>query len=149
MLSVGAYAPRLRIRVNPITPRPLFGGDHEQAPTQLFSHQGIRRSADGRRLFKAKGWSFPNVDGKLLEKDAAAQRAERAEYDDAEHRFGSVKQTFLAAQSARHRTFASALGAAEATFKNDPAVLSELQQFRRTITRRTPATPKPADQKAA
>jgi hypothetical protein len=94
------------------------------------------------KLYKAKGWSFSNVDGKQLAQDAISQRGERAEYDALTSKYLHLRETFGQNQEARYNLFASALATARGAFRNDKAVMKELDRFKRSVTRKNQKEPK-------
>jgi hypothetical protein len=88
------------------------------------------------RLFQAKGWAFTGVDVERLATDVDAQRAERAEHDTLQSQYVSVHETFGVSQEARYERFLAALNAARAVFRNDKAVMAELERFKRHAGRK-------------
>ena len=93
------------------------------------------------KLFKSKGWSFSNIDGQQLVTDAVTQREERAEHDALESKYFHVHETFGIAQEARYQHFSAALNAARGAFRNDKAIMAELDRYKRSATRRTTKEP--------
>ena len=92
-------------------------------------------------LILAKGWELTGVDLDQLETDIEAQRAERIEHDAAQSGFLALHERFAQAQDARYQRFATALAVARSVFRNDKAVLAELERFKRVAKRakKTPA----------
>lgn len=84
-------------------------------------------------LFKSKGWSFSNIDSKQLAADAITQRSERTDHDATESTWLNVHEKFGLAQEERYRLFSSALNAARGAFRNDKAVMKELNKFNRSM----------------
>ena len=87
------------------------------------------------RLFQSKGWEFSGVDTAALFENAEAQREERAEHDRVRSEFAALHETFGLAQFARYTLFVTALRTARAVFRNDKAVMAELDRFRRSSVR--------------
>lgn len=87
------------------------------------------------KLFKDKGWSFSNIDGKQLAKDAVEQRTERAAHDAILSQYTNVHETFGVDQEQRHERFRAALTAARGAFASDKAVMAELDRFKRSVVR--------------
>ena len=84
-------------------------------------------------LFKEKKWTFSGVDGKAIEKDAVAQRDERGKHDAMESQYVKMHEEFGMAQDSRYQRFAAALNAARGAFRNDKAVVKELDRFKRSV----------------
>ena len=91
-------------------------------------------------LVMSENWSVPGIDSGQLAQDAIDQRKQRSEHDAAAAQFAKLHETFGMAQEARHDRFAAALNALRGAFRNDKAVLAQLDRFRRT----TRPTSKPA-----
>ena len=89
------------------------------------------------QLATTEGWTFPGVDVAQIATDGADQRNERLQHDAAESQFDKLHETFGLAQQARYNRFAAALNAARGAFRNNKAVLAQLDHFRRSV-RRTP-----------
>ena len=83
------------------------------------------------RLFLAKCWVFTGVDVARLTADVDAQRAERAEHDTLQSQYLALHERFGVNQEARYERFLAALNAARAVFRNDKAVMAELERFKR------------------
>ena len=88
------------------------------------------------RLFQAKGWAFTGVDVDQLATDVDAQRTERSEHDTLQSQYASAHETFGVNQEARYERFLAALNAARAVFRNDKAVMAELERFKRSTSGR-------------
>lgn len=86
-------------------------------------------------LYMGKKWQFSGVDLVQLEKDAGEQRAARKEFDSLEAQYLGAREKFGIGQEARHERFSAALNAARGAFKNDRAVLAELEPFKRSSKR--------------
>jgi len=84
------------------------------------------------RLFLLKCWAFTGVDVDQLVADVDAQRAERAEHDALQSEYLALHETFGVNQEARYERFLAALNAARAVFRNDKAVMAELERFKRS-----------------
>ncbi|MCK9460344.1 MAG: hypothetical protein M0R80_11965 [Proteobacteria bacterium] len=82
-------------------------------------------------LIQAKGWELSGVDLAQLETDVEAQRTERIEHDAAQSGFLALHERFAQAQDARYQRYATALAVARSVFRNDKAVLVELERFKR------------------
>lgn len=89
------------------------------------------------QLAKEHKWSFSGVDFKQLEKDSVEQRAERTDHDALEGKWNHVHETFGLSQETRHARFSAALDAARGAFKNDKAVMAQLNKFKRSAGRRS------------
>lgn len=87
------------------------------------------------QLAASAGWNFTGVDFAQLAKDATEQRTERAQHDAEQLAFSHTRETFGIAQEARHRRFSAALNAARGAFRNDKAVLAQLNRFKRSMRR--------------
>jgi len=95
------------------------------------------------QLAKAENWSFSGVNAAAIEQDSIDQRNERAAHDAAEGEFDKLHETFGLAQQARHERFSAALNAARGAFRNDKAVIAQLDRFRRRASHPSkPATAK-------
>ncbi len=93
-------------------------------------------------LVKSENWSMSSVDCAQLAQDAVQQRQERLQHDSAEVQFAKLHETFGLAQEARHERFSAALNALRGAFRNDKAVVAQLDRFRRsTRPANKPATP--------
>ena len=84
-------------------------------------------------LIQTRGWELSGVDLDQLETDVDAQRAERVEHDTAQGEFLALHERFAQAQDARYQRYASALAVARSVFRNDAAVLAELERFKRAF----------------
>jgi hypothetical protein len=84
------------------------------------------------QLAKAENWYFSGIDIEKIADDAVAQRSERAHHDAIEAQFHKLHETFGLAQQARHQRFSAALNAARGAFRNNKAMLAQLEQFRHT-----------------
>jgi len=91
-------------------------------------------------LILAKGWELTGVDLDQLEVDVEAQRAERVELDKAQGEYRAQRERFATAQDARYQRYASALAVIRSAFRNDEAVLAELERFKR-VSKRTRKAP--------
>ncbi len=91
------------------------------------------------QLAKAENWNFPGVDAATIAQDSIDQRSERARLDAAESQFYRLHETFGLAQQARHERFSAALNAARGAFRNNKAVVAQLDRFRRSGGRRSKA----------
>jgi hypothetical protein len=91
-------------------------------------------------LILAKGWNLTGVDLGQLETDVEAQRAERIELDKAQGEYLALRERFAQAQDARYQRYASALAVIRSAFRNDKAVLAELERFKRVAkgSKKTP-----------
>ena len=87
------------------------------------------------QLAKTENWSFSGINAATIAQDAIDQRNERAAHDAAEGQFDKLHETFGLAQQARHERFSAALNAARGAFRNDKAVLAQLERFRRRVSR--------------
>ena len=95
------------------------------------------------QLAKTENWSFSGIDIAAIAQDSIDQRNERAAHDAAEGQFNKLHETFGLAQQARHERFAAALNAARGAFRNNKAVIAELERFRRSASHPSkPATAK-------
>ena len=92
------------------------------------------------RLFLAKGWEFTGVAMEQLTADVEAQRAERAEHETLQGQYVALHETFGVNQEARYERFLAALNAARAVFRNDKAVMAELERFKRHAGRKRKAS---------
>jgi len=92
-------------------------------------------------LFQAKGWEFPGDAIAQLVADAEAQRTERAAHETARTQFIALHETFGLAQLARFRRFVALLKAARGMFRDDKAVIAELDRFGRSNSGRPRKTP--------
>jgi hypothetical protein len=93
------------------------------------------------QLATTEKWSFSGVDIATIVGDAVDQRAERAQHDAAEGQFYKLHETFGLAQQTRYQRFAAALNAARGAFRNDKAVVAQLDRFRRSVRLRKCAQP--------
>ena len=82
-------------------------------------------------LLLAKGWSFPGAPTEQLAADAEAQLAERTAYEGLMGQFLAARETFGLNQEARYERFMAAIHAARGAFRNDKAVMAELDRFKR------------------
>lgn len=98
------------------------------------------------QLAKTENWSFSNVDLVQLTQDATDQRNERAQYEAVEAQYNKEHEIFGLAQEARYERFATALNAARGAFRNNKAVMAQLNRFNRSA-RRAAKTPAPANTK--
>ena len=89
------------------------------------------------QLAKTENWSFSGINAAAIEQDAIDQRNERAAHDAAEGQFDKLHQTFGLAQQARHERFSAALNAVRGAFRNDKAVIAQLERFRRCVSHRS------------
>lgn len=96
------------------------------------------------QLANVENWSFSGIDTSQIIADAAEQRTERAQHDATESQFNKLHETFGLAQLARYERFSAALNAARGAFRNDKAVVAQLDRFRRSAHR----APKPAATKS-
>jgi len=87
-------------------------------------------------LFLTKGWTLTGVDLDQLETDVEAQRAERVELDKAKGELMARFALFCQAQDARYQRYSNALAVARSVFRNDPAVMAELERFKRLTASR-------------
>lgn len=91
------------------------------------------------RLVDSSKWSFPGVDLATLQKDVADQREERAQLAGAKAALALQETTFARNQHARYNRFSAVLNAARGVFRNDAAIIAQLDQFkRRASTKSTP-----------
>jgi hypothetical protein len=97
------------------------------------------------RMLDDKGLEFPGVPAGQLALDAEAQRGERAEHDAARRSFLALHETFGLAQLARYQRFMAVLEAMRGIFRDDKAMMAELDEFNRA----TPRSRKPSDEQAA
>jgi hypothetical protein len=86
-------------------------------------------------LILAKGWELTGVDLDQLETDVEAQRGERVELEKAKGELLAQRERFRQAQDARYRRYAAALAVARSAFRDDAAVLAELDRFKNTSRR--------------
>ena len=91
-------------------------------------------------LILAKGWELTGVDLDQLETDVEAQRAERVELDKAQGELLALRERFCQAQDARYQRYATALAVIRSAFRNDKAVMAELDRFKR-VAKRTKKAP--------
>ena len=89
------------------------------------------------QLATSSQWVFTGVDFEQLQRDAVAQRTERAAFDAAELDYSRVREEFGSAQESRYLRFADALNAARGAFRRDKALLAQLERFRRSSKRAT------------
>jgi hypothetical protein len=82
-------------------------------------------------LLLAKGWSFPGATTEQLAADAEAQLAERTAHEALMGQFLAQRETFGLNQEARYERFMAAINAARGAFRNDKAVMAELDRFKR------------------
>ena len=82
------------------------------------------------------GWQFPGISLKSLQAAVKAQRSERLSHDAQELSYYQAHENFGLAQAQRHALFSSALHAARGLFRNDKAVLAQLDRFTRNTGRR-------------
>lgn len=75
-------------------------------------------------------WEFPGVSVRDLQEAVKAQRAERAKHDALELKFFDVHEKFGLEQAARYQLYAAALHAARGLFRNNKAVLAQLERFK-------------------
>ena len=97
------------------------------------------------QLLIIKGWSFPGSSTEQLAADAEAQRAERAEHDALMSQFLALHETFGLSQLARYQRFMAVLEAMRGIFREDKAVMAELDEF----SRATPRSRKVSEEEAA
>jgi hypothetical protein len=97
------------------------------------------------RMLMDKGLSFPCVSAEQLAADAEAQRVERAEHDAKRREYLALHETFGLAQLARYQRFMAVLEAMRGIFRDDKAVMAELDEF----TRATPRSRKVSEEEAA
>jgi hypothetical protein len=91
-------------------------------------------------LMTANGWSFPNASAEELRADLEAQRGERSSLDLAKANWSKLEAEFLLNQQERFKRFSSVLHAARGAFRDDPAVMAQLEQFKRKSQTRTRPT---------
>jgi len=95
------------------------------------------------QLAMTENWSFSGIETATIAQDAIDQRNERTAHDAAEGLFDKLHETFGLAQQARHERFSAALNAARGAFRNNKAVIAQLERFRRCVSHRSkPATAK-------
>ena len=95
------------------------------------------------QLAKTENWSFSGIETAAIAQDAIDQRNERTAHDAAEGQFDKLHEAFGLAQQARHARFSAALNAARGAFRNDKAVIAQLEHFRRRVSHPSkPATAK-------
>ena len=87
------------------------------------------------RLFQSKGWEFSGVDTEALIAGAEAQREERAEHDTLRSEYVALHETFGLAQLARYQRFMAVLEAMRGIFRDDKAMMAELDEFNRAPSR--------------
>jgi len=97
------------------------------------------------RMLADKGLTFPGVSAGQLAADAEAQREERAEHDAARRSYLALHETFGLAQLARYQRFMAVLEAMRGIFREDKAVMAELDEF----SRATPRSRKVSEEEAA
>ena len=100
-------------------------------PSKLFDDK-----LDGlARLLDSKGLEFPGVSAGQLAADAEAQREERAEHDAKRREYLALHETFGLAQRARYRRFMAVLKAMRGIFRDDKAMMAELDELTVTVAR--------------
>jgi hypothetical protein len=87
------------------------------------------------RMLADKGLTFPCVSAEQLAADSDAQREERAEHDAARRSYLALHETFGLAQLARYQRFMAVLEAMRGIFREDKAVMAELDEFSRAPSR--------------
>ncbi len=95
------------------------------------------------RLVASSNWSFPGVDLAQLEADVREQREERAALAAVRAETARKEADFAQRQHARFNRFAAVLNAARGAFRQDPAVLAQLDQFKRRAISRASLRPTP------
>jgi hypothetical protein len=100
--------------------------------------------ADFARLCQAKGWTFPDDVIAQLIADAEAQVAESAAHEAARIEFVALHETFGLAQFARYKRFVALVQAVRGMYRDDKAVMAELEQFSSRSKRRKKARPEEA-----
>jgi hypothetical protein len=87
-------------------------------------------------LYERYEWAFSGVDLATLREDARRQRAERLAHDAAEADWLKTNREFGMRTEARHQRYSAALDAPRGAFKNDKAVMAQLDKFKRARVRR-------------
>jgi hypothetical protein len=110
-------------------------------PPRIFD----RKISGLARLIDSKGLEFPGVPAGQLAADAEAQRTERAEYDATRMEYLALHETFGLAQRARYQRFMAVLEAMRGIFRDDKAMMAELDEFSRDSSK----TKKASEEEAA
>jgi hypothetical protein len=100
-------------------------------PSKVFDE----RLKNLSRMLEDKGLTFPCVSAEQIAADVEAQREERAEHDAARRSYLALHETFGLSQLARYQRFMAVLEAMRGIFRDDKAMMAELDEFNRAPSR--------------